>query len=129
MTQDPSSHIHDAVRGASKSLDTTDDVAETKTKTEDDTNMWVCDGQCSHSPENWLGFYSCDVCPGVSFCDPCIDAIKSNKLGFRICNPDHIFWQVYPFDQKLLDVATEKADRRIVPRASWLKRIREAWEE
>lgn len=103
---------------------------EAQEKTPDyyiDTFGWTCGGDCTRKIEEWQGFYICDTCLGLCFCDQCVELVKGNKLGFRKCNPKHSFWQVYPSDAKLLDVATEKVDGKTVPRAAWLERLREEW--
>ncbi|KAI4250074.1 MAG: hypothetical protein L6R40_000246 [Gallowayella cf. fulva] len=104
--------------------------AQIKNSTDESFNaglLWSCDGECRRKAEDWQGFYICDVCYEVSFCDECLDLVKGDKLGFRMCNPSHSFWQVYPFDAKLLDVATEKVNGKVVPRATWLEKLREEW--
>ncbi|KAL8833596.1 MAG: hypothetical protein Q9170_004179 [Blastenia crenularia] len=114
---------------AREAIEDLDTLEEDEAKSSDDESPWFCDGQCKRPEEDWTGLYFCGVCPDVFFCDNCVDAVRKAKLGFRICNPDHSFWQVYPFDEKLINVATETVDGRKIPRASWLKRIREEWEE
>lgn len=88
---------------------------------------WTCDGQCTRGAEDLVEMYMCEVCFELSFCEECVAKVKENRLGFRVCNPSHTFWRVYPFDKKLLDVATENVNGKVQPRAAWLEKLREEW--
>ena len=113
---------------ALEQFDSLDLEAQEKMSADDtDSFSWTCDGQCTRKVEDWQGIYVCDVCIDLCFCDKCAELVKGNKLGFRLCNPSHSFWQVYPSDAKLLNIATEKKDGKTVPRAAWLEKLREEW--
>ncbi|KAL8709500.1 MAG: hypothetical protein Q9220_005742 [cf. Caloplaca sp. 1 TL-2023] len=86
-----------------------------------------CDGECGRQNTDWQEMYQCDICYDLIFCDECIKLLKEGNLGFRVCNPKHSFWQIYPYDHKLLDIATEEVSGKIVPRKSWLERLRKEW--
>ena len=111
---------------ALEDLDSLDLEAQEKTMNDDtDAFDWTCDGGCTCKVEDWQGIYVCDICFDIGFCDQCVELVKNNKLGFRLCDPKHSFWQIYPSDPKLLDFATEKVDGKTVSRAAWLEKLRE----
>ena len=111
-----------------ENFETLDLEAQEKQSTDDtDQFTWKCDGECSRRAEEWEAIYACDVCLELSFCERCVELVKSDKLGFRLCNPSHTFWQVFPSDGQLLDVAIEKVEGKSVPRAEWLEKLREEW--
>ena len=105
------------------------DLEAQEKRSADDTDRftWRCDGECTRGAEEWQAIYACDVCLELCFCDRCVELVKNNRLGFRLCSPNHTFWQCYPSDERLLEVATEKVEGKMLPRAAWLEKLREEW--
>jgi len=67
--------------------------------------IWFeCDGTCK---QDWVdtALYACELCLNIVFCDACLKLLRTKKLPFRICNPDHSFLQIYPLDEKALEIA------------------------
>jgi tetratricopeptide (TPR) repeat protein len=98
--------------------------------------QWICDGYCSSElpilrvrrdgPYEELHF--CQICEAVCFCERCLPLLKSGKLPFRVCSPDHEFLQVYPIPESAKDVAARFVDRKAVEvRKQWLEGLREEW--
>ena len=106
------------------------DLSAQETPPAVDTNQftWRCDGECTRRVEDWQAIYACDVCLELCFCEQCVELVKNSQLGFRLCNPKHTFWQVYPSKEELLDVATELVDGKRVPKGEWLEALRREWD-
>lgn len=86
-----------------------------------------CDGKCRRKVEDFTALYFCTTCLEVCFCDVCIELVRSNKLRFRICNAAHTFYQAYPVQHELVDLATIIVDGEIRPRQEWLEELKKEW--
>ena len=90
-----------------------------------------CDGIChptvSRGVQDFSAFYRCEICRDKNFCDQCIRLLKTGRLMMRICSPDHTFYKPYPLPTKLEDVGVVDVGGKILPRAGWLKELRETW--
>lgn len=91
--------------------------------------MWSCDGQCKRKVEDWTALYFCEHCLSTCFCDQCIELVKTKKLPFRKCDPEHPFYQVYPVGEKMEEIAAVKVDGKIMPHTEWLEKLRKTWAE
>jgi len=104
------------------------------------TSDWFCDGQCRRPVEIWTAMYVCEICwESFLFCEQCIDRVKEGRLGFRVCDPKHRWYQAYPVREgwgKVLEAAGETPGGRkemmsingkVVELDIWLKTLREEW--
>jgi tetratricopeptide (TPR) repeat protein len=102
------------------------------------TSDWFCDGQCRRGVESWKELHICEICPSsICFCEQCIVLVKEGKLEFRVCDPNHKWYQAYPIREGWGMVAGDTAsegvsgmilvDGRAVELDVWLKGLREEW--
>lgn len=102
------------------------------------TSDWFCDGQCRRGADSWKELHICEICPGsVCFCEQCIDLVKAAKLEFRVCDPNHKWYQAYPIREGWGRVAGDTASEggsgmilvngRVVELDVWMKGLREEW--
>lgn len=46
---------------------------------------------------SWKELYICEIClESICFCEQCIGLVKNDKLPFKICNKDHVFYKAFP---------------------------------
>jgi hypothetical protein len=38
----------------------------------------------------------CEVCVDVAFCDECQEKLRDGSATFKICNPTHPLFEIYP---------------------------------
>jgi tetratricopeptide (TPR) repeat protein len=106
------------------------------------TSDWFCDGQCRRPPETWNALYVCEICwESILFCEQCIDRVKERRLGFRVCDPKHRWYQTYPVREGWGKVLLETTggtpgeeekemimiNGKVVELDIWLKTLREDW--
>lgn len=105
-------------------------LADEVTRPEITTSDWFCDGQCRRGAEEWDELHVCEIClDGVCFCQHCILLIKEDKLPFKVCSPEHAFFQEYPIKEGWGkgDDGMILIDGKAVKLDDWLERLREEW--
>lgn len=55
-----------------------------------------CDGGCDRREATFKSFRMCEICVDVAFCDECQQKLMDGTATFRICNPKHPFFEIYP---------------------------------
>ncbi|OQV10796.1 NACHT domain-containing protein [Cladophialophora immunda] len=55
-----------------------------------------CDGRCSRLPVDFRSFSACEICVDIEFCDECRQKHIDGTLAFRICDPRHPLFEIYP---------------------------------
>ncbi|KAF7879051.1 hypothetical protein EAF04_000251 [Stromatinia cepivora] len=55
-----------------------------------------CDGGCDRREGTFKSFRICEICVNVAFCDECHQKLMDGTATFRICNPKHPLFEVYP---------------------------------
>ena len=92
--------------------------------------VFRCDGLCRRNARDYKTLHHCEICPGsIFFCDQYIELVKTKKLSFRICDAEHKFYQIYPYDKTLDGVATVSIDGKMKPRVEWLEGLKKAWSD
>ena len=90
---------------------------------------YMCDGECRRKVEDWTALYFCEVCLNTCFGDKCFANLQAKKLPFRICDPEHTFYQAYPTPEDVKEIAGVVVDGKVVPHKDWLQKLREEWQE
>jgi len=55
-----------------------------------------CDGGCGRMEATFKSFSLCEICVDVAFCDECHQKLLDGTATFRICNPKHPLFEIYP---------------------------------
>jgi hypothetical protein len=95
------------------------------------TTDWYCEGQCRRGVEEWKAIHVCETCLSTGFCEECIDLVKENKLPFRVCSPEHTFYQGYPVPEGLgkREDGMVLVGGKVLELDAWLKDLRTEWVE
>jgi tetratricopeptide (TPR) repeat protein len=90
-----------------------------------------CDGGCDRMEATFKSFRVCEICVDVAFCDECHQKLVAGTATFRICNPEHPHFEIYP----PTGLVTKGAEgykvhldkEKIVSADEWLGMIRREW--
>lgn len=90
-----------------------------------------CDGECNRSQTLYRSFHMCEICVDIGFCDECLQSLLDGKLAFRICNPDHPLFEIYPPKGLVMkDTEGYKVhldEEKGITRDEWLGMISREW--
>ena len=113
-------------RAANKVVDANyvDEAEEPVTGSNNNIFLWYCDGLCKRAAVAWTSLHWCEFCLETCFCDKCIEKVKAGTLPFRKCSSEHTFFQVYPIDKSMEEIAAVKEDGMTKPHVQWLDRLR-----
>jgi len=75
--------------------------------------------------------YFCFECGDVFLCGDCIALHRSADLPFRICDPQHEFFQILPWQREKIGVAAvfDREKKTMTVQKEWLEGIRQQWSD
>ena len=90
-----------------------------------------CDGGCDRREATFKSFAFCEICIDVTFCDECQQKLMDGTEKFRICNPKHPLFEVYP-PRGLVTKGAEGYkvhldEAKVVSADEWLDMISREW--
>lgn len=71
--------------------------------------------------------FFCEVCYDTNFCSTCLDKVKNSSLEERHCNPNHSWFQAWPLQVGIDDMASDCQGSRPVLTSEWLDALRKEW--
>ena len=96
------------------------------------TNLFGrCDGGCDRRESSFKSFGMCEICIDVTFCDECHEKVRSGTTRFRMCNPQHPFFEIYPprglVTKDLEGYKVHLDENKTVAADEWLSMISRDW--
>ncbi|KAE8440341.1 hypothetical protein EG329_008560 [Mollisiaceae sp. DMI_Dod_QoI] len=90
-----------------------------------------CDGGCDRREATFKSFGLCEICVDVAFCDECYQKLMDGTATFRICNPKHPLFEIYP-PRGLVTKGAEGYkvhldEEKVVSADEWLGMISREW--
>jgi tetratricopeptide (TPR) repeat protein len=90
-----------------------------------------CDGGCDRRESTFKSFGSCEICVNVAFCDECHQKLMDGTATFRICNPKHPLFEIYP-PRGLVTKGAEGYkvhldEEKVISADEWLGMISREW--
>jgi tetratricopeptide (TPR) repeat protein len=90
-----------------------------------------CDGGCDRSDATFKSFKLCEICVDVAFCDECHQNLLNGTTKFRICNPKHPLFEVYPprglVTKDAEGYKVHLNEEKVVSADEWLGMISREW--
>jgi tetratricopeptide (TPR) repeat protein len=90
-----------------------------------------CDGGCDRREATFKSFSICEICVDVTFCDECHQKLMGGTATFKICNPKHPLFEIYP-PRGLVTKGAEGYkvhlnEEKVVSANEWLGMISREW--
>jgi hypothetical protein len=90
-----------------------------------------CDGGCDRLEATFKSFSICEICVDTGFCDECLRNLKNGGGIFRVCNPKHPHFEIYPLKGLVMrDVEGYKVhldEEKVFTADEWLGMISREW--
>lgn len=89
-----------------------------------------CDGSCGHEWSYADDLHVCRDCLDVQFDGKCYEKLKAGKLEQKVCNKNHTFLHVPPWDPEAASAVPERHVRvgeEVIPIPEWIDRIRKLY--
>jgi tetratricopeptide (TPR) repeat protein len=90
-----------------------------------------CDGGCDRRDAMFKSFGMCEICVDVAFCDECHQKLMDGTATFRICNPKHPLFEIYPPSGLVTKGAggykVHLDEEKVVSADEWLDMISREW--
>lgn len=89
-----------------------------------------CDGSCGHDWRYADDLHVCKDCLDVQFDSKCYEKLKAGELEQKVCNKNHSFLHVPPWDSEAAAAVPEghvRVGEEVVPIPDWIERIRKQY--
>ena len=87
---------------------------------------WLCDGLCGRTWPVLQDVWICTTCLATGFCSTCVAEVRNKTIGFRVCDPQHMFLET-PKATELLPRGKVRFRGELVGIEEWKGWIAEAW--